>query len=213
MKYDLIIVAQSKSKYLIDTTQRCIDSARRDDVELNIIIVETFRPYHYEGCEIIQYSGEFNYNRALNMGIAVSKGDILILANNDIVFHPGWSVIGDLMLSNGFDSASALSNSKNHRGMPQEDFIYPGFAIGSVLTGWCIFATRHCIDTIGKLDESCEFWCADNVYADQLQKKGLKHGLFCNIQVDHIESATLKTMPTRIQRKYTYESLKNYLNK
>ena len=210
MKYDLIIVVQSKSKYLIDTTQRCIDSARTDGADLNVIVVETFKPYHYEGCEIVQYSGEFNYNRALNMGIARSKGDVLILANNDILFQPGWSVIGDLMLSNGFDSASAIS--ERHR-MTREDSIYPGFTIGTKLTGWCIFATRHCIDTIGKLDESCEFWGADNVYADQLQKKGLKHGLFCNIQVDHIESATLRTLPTRIQRKYSYGSMKNYLNK
>ena len=210
MKYSLIIVASSSGKRLIDITQRCIDSARADGAELEVIVIETFRPYNYENCEIIEYREPFNYNRALNKGIAKAKGDVLILANNDIVFHPGWSVIGDLMLSNGFDSASALSNSKNHRGMPQEDSIYPGFSIGRILTGWCIFVTKECIKKIGKLDERCEFWGADNVYAEQLKAKGLRHGLFCNIRVDHLESSTLRTLPTRIQRKYSYGSLKNY---
>lgn len=207
MKYSLIIVASSSGKRLIDITQRCINSARADGADLDVIIVETFRVYDYEDCEIIEYHEPFNYNRALNKGIAKAKGDVLILANNDIVFHPGWSVIGDLMLSNGFDSASALSGK--HR-MKQEESIYPGFSIGTILTGWCIFATRECIKKIGKLNERCEFWGADNVYAEQLKAKGLRHGLFCNIRVDHLESSTLRTLPTRMQRKYSYGSLKNY---
>ena len=208
MKYDLIIVVSSSSKRLIDITQKCIDSARADVADLNVIIVETFgRIYEYEDCDIIKYEGQFNYNRALNLGINKAKGDVFILANNDIVFHPGWSVIGDLMLSNGFDSASALSNSKNHRGLPREDSIYPGFSIGTILTGWCIFVTRNCIKKIERLDERCEFWGADNVYAEQLKEKGLRHGLFCNIRVDHLESSTLRTLPTRVQREYSYGSL------
>ena len=110
MTYDLIIVTQSSGD-LIKVTQNCIDSARQDNADLNIIIIESGQPYKYDVDKIIQYNGEFNYNRALNMGLKHSKGDVHILANNDLIFHPGWSQIGELMKVNDYHSASILSQS------------------------------------------------------------------------------------------------------
>jgi glycosyltransferase involved in cell wall biosynthesis len=203
MVYDLIIVVSSQNKKLIDITKRCIDSARVDVPDLHVIVIETWgKPYSYP-CEVVQYTGQFNYNRALNEGIKRAKGDVFILANNDIFFHPGWSVIGDLMLSNNFGSASALSGMHLRRGYRKEDCIYPGYAIGSILTGWCLFVTCETIRKIGKLDETNTFWYSDNAYAEQLKAKNIRHGLFCNIQVDHLESSTLRMLPYRQQRKYT----------
>jgi hypothetical protein len=76
MKYDLIIITQSKSD-LTQMTQNCIDSARQDDADLNIIIVETGSLWDYKGVnEIIRYNGEFNYNRALKMGLQRAKGEV-----------------------------------------------------------------------------------------------------------------------------------------
>lgn len=213
MKYDLIIIAKSSSKELIRLTQNCIDSARKDDIRLNIIIVET------SGCvvkydmvnQIVKYEGEFNYNRALNLGLKYVIGDIHILANNDIVFMPGWSKIGDYMLWNNYESGCALSESPIHNGFRKGDYVYEGYEIGKHVTGWCIFCTKKCIELIGgKLDESFDFWYSDNVYADQLIREGIKHGLFCNVQVNHVTSATLKTMPPALQRKYSYESVGKY---
>ena len=83
MYYDLIIVSQSKGE-LIQMTENCIASARQDG-DLNVIVVETGDPYPYDA-QIIKYEGEFNYNRALNLGLDHAKGDVHILANNDLVF-------------------------------------------------------------------------------------------------------------------------------
>ena len=91
MTYDLIIVSQS-TPALIPITEQCIESARQDGAELNIIVIETGNPYKYDVDKIIEYNGEFNYNRALNIGLKYAKNDIHILANNDLIFHPGWSV-------------------------------------------------------------------------------------------------------------------------
>ena len=210
MTYDLIIVSQSKGE-LIQMTQNCIDSARQDGADMNVIIVETGQPYKYNVDKIIEYNGEFSYNRALNLGLKYAKGDVHILANNDLVFYPGWSQIGDLMRINGYHSASALSQSCGK--YPVADLIYDGYEIGSTLTGWCIFMDRYCHETIGPLDETVAFWFSDNLYALQLQAAGIVHGLFCNIQVDHITSRTLMQLPTRLQRKYQIGEIGKFNNR
>ena len=107
MSYDLIIVSKSEGD-LIQMTEQCIASARQDNADLNIIIVETGQPYKYDVDKIIEYNGEFNYNRALNMGLKYAKGDIHILANNDLVFHKGWSRIGDLMKEYGYQDRKSV---------------------------------------------------------------------------------------------------------
>ena len=208
MYYDLIIVAQSKGE-LIQMTENCIASARQDG-DLNVIVVETGDPYPYDA-QIIKYEGEFNYNRALNLGLDHAKGDVHILANNDLVFYEGWSEIGELMKLNGFHSASALSQTC--RGFKKENMVYEGYEIGSILTGWCIFMDRYCRQTIGRLDETMSFWYSDNIYALQIEEAGIKHGLFCNIQVDHITSRTLTLQPRRIQRQYQNGERGRFINR
>jgi glycosyltransferase involved in cell wall biosynthesis len=199
MTYDLIIVSQS-SPAMIPVTQQCIDSARQDVADLNIIVVETGQPYKYNVDKIVEYNGVFCYNRALNIGLKYAIGDIHILANNDIIFHQGWSQIGELMQLNGYHSASAISSG--HKGFEKGDIIYEGYDIGKHLTGWCIFLDKYCLEQIGQLDETCSFWYSDDIYALQLKKAGVAHGLFCNIQVDHITSRTLVKQSLSLQRKF-----------
>lgn len=209
MIYDLIIVAYSSNSNLIKVTQNCIDSIRSECD--NIIIVEIFPiKYDYKDCLVIPYEGIFNYNRALNLGIEYSKGDILILANNDLIFYPGWSQIGPLMIANGFGSASALSQFHIKKGIVAGDYIYEGYAIELMITGWCIFTLRSTIEKIGRLNEDFDFWYSDNMYAEQIRNAGIRHGLFCNVRVDHLTSATLKTLPHRKQRKYIFDNIRKY---
>lgn len=178
---------------------------------MNVIIVETGKKVTYNGVDIIvEYKGPFCYNRALNQGLNYCKGDIHVLANNDLIFRPGWSKIGDLMLLNGFGSGSALSEDPRQRGFQRGDYAYEGYNIGSHLTGWCLFATKETIQKIGKLDETFDFWYSDNVYAEQLRKAGIRHGLFCNVEVDHITSVTLKTLPYREQRRLSFSAKRRY---
>ena len=210
MKYDLIIVARSTSKELVRMTENCINSARQDKVDLHVIVVETTPfPVNYDA-QIVRYTGELNYNRALNLGLKHVKGDIHILANNDIIFHKDWSLIGESMIVNEFPSASALSTDPRQRGFDRGDWIYPGYEIGIHLTGWCIFVTKELIAKIGKFDESFDFWYSDNVYANQLIAAGIIHGLFCNVQVDHITSVTLRTLTLREQRRYSQDASHKY---
>jgi hypothetical protein len=208
MTYDLIIISQSKGN-LIQVTQNCIDSARKDNADLNIIVVETGNPYKYDVDKIIEYNGEFNYNHALNLGLKHAKGDVQILANNDLIFHKGWSKMGDIMRVNGYLSASALSQDDRQRFFRHGEFAYEGYNVGYQLTGWCIFTSKKLWSIIGDLDETHQFWFSDNVYAEQLKAKGIKHALICSVQVDHLGSQTLKMQPRSIQSQYTYSQGRN----
>lgn len=212
MKYDLIIIAKSSNKELIQVTQNCVNSARADSVDMNVIIVETSgNIIKYDSVDqVIRYEGDFCYNRALNLGLKYAEGDVYILANNDIVFLPGWSKIGPCMKINGFDSASALSSDHRQKYLKRGDWIYEGYEVGKYLTGWCIFVTRKCIEQIGQLDETFDFWYSDNIYADQIIKAGIRHGLFCNVQVNHIVSATLRTVPPKVRKQYSYDNTAKY---
>lgn len=210
MKYDLIIVSKSTPE-LKKFTEQTIKTALMDKAEVNVIIIETSgKKVSYPGATVVMYEGQFNYNKALNIGLKKATGDIHILANNDLVFHKGWSQIGEQMILNGFDSASALSLDRRQSMFKRGDWIYPGYEIGTHLTGWCIFVTKQCIEKIGSLDESFEFWYSDNVYADQLRAAGLKHGLFCNVQIDHVTSVTVRTISREQQMKYTRDAIRRY---
>jgi hypothetical protein len=185
-------------------TQDCINSAGAD----NVILVETGLFHQYTGVDtFIPFQGAFNYNRALNMGLAYAKGDIHILANNDLIFHEGWRSIGSDMVANGFNSGSAWFKGSH---FPQGNHVYVGYEIAVHLTGWCIFITKETWMIIDQLDESVDFWYSDNLYADQLKKYGLRHGLFCNVRVDHLGTQTLNIMPMKIKRLYSIGQLAKY---
>lgn len=202
MTYDLIIISKSVDD-LIGVTQTCINSARIDGADLNIIVVETGNPYKYDVDKIVSYNGEFNYNRALNMGLKYAKSDFQILANNDLIFCKGWSKIGEIMKLNGYLSASALSNDARQNPYRRGNVAYEGYSIGYQLAGWCIFTSKELWPIIGPLNERHRFWFSDNVYADQLRAKKIKHALICSVQVDHIGSTTLKKLPRSVQHLYT----------
>ncbi len=211
MSYDLIIISQSL-KALIPITQRCIDTARADCDDINVIVVETGEQYNYIGAdEIVIYTGEFNYNRALNLGLKHRKKEIHILANNDLIFQPGWSKIGDLMIANGYHSASCISGHQTQ--FKRGDLVYEGYHVGYIFTGWCLFMDDYVIEKIGKLDETMSFWFSDNVYSLQLRAVGIKHGLFTNCQIDHMASQTLNKQPSRLQRQYQIGEMSKYSNR
>jgi hypothetical protein len=173
-------------------TQDAIDSCLADGADVNVILVETFQEVKYTGVNTyVFFNGEFNYNHCLNLGLRHRKGDIQILANNDIVFMPGWSSIGETMRQYGYLSASALSNHPRQKIFKTGDFAYEGYDICLYMTGWCIFVDNKVWHEIGALDETYIFWYSDDMYVHQLKAKGIKHYLICNVVVNHYISRTL----------------------
>lgn len=211
MKYDLVMVAASRDEDLKRMTQQAINSCLADNVPVNVILVETHEKTAYHNVnKTIMYKGEFNYNHALNLGIAAGKADIVIMANNDLLFQRGWSSIGQTMIDNDYLSASALSNDFRQRPFKRGNYAYEGYLIGMQLTGWCIFAQRKLFERIGKLDEGVRFWYSDNVYAEQLQAEGIAHALICNVNVLHLGSRTLSKTDHKTRNTLIYAEGKKF---
>ena len=210
--YDLIIVARSSDQQLIEMTKQTINTARADGADMRVIIVETGPRYEYDVDVIIMYTEDFCYNHALNIGLREAKGEIHLLANNDLVFREGWSKVGDIMKDNNCHSASVLSQDMRQRHFERGDVLYEGYGVGSHITGWLILLDDYCLSKIGKLDESFKFWYSDDVYALQLKEAGVKHYLICNCQVDHITSQTLIKQPNHKKRAYQTGEYNKFMN-
>lgn len=211
MLYDLIIVSASINPQFVTMTQRAIDSCIAF-ADVDVILVETSKKqvrYKHVN-KTVHYEGQFNYNRALNMGLIHRRGDIQILANNDILFHEGWTRIGDIMKRYGYLSMSAISNDQRQKKFRRGNFVYEGYTIGFELSGWCIFCDNILWDKIGNLDETHRFWYADNAYADQLKRNGIKHGLYTGVLIEHIGSQTLKKMDIKTRKELTYAEVNRY---
>lgn len=207
-----VLVACSKSDYHIRITKEAIRTS-----EVDCIIVETHphaQPYKEAKVNLF-WPKEFNYNACLNFGIIHTNTEYIALCNNDLVFQKNWQKITERMKANNILSASPFSHYSQHRhGYIANGTIHYGYWVGHELLGWCLVVHKDIFQTIGKLDESCKFWCSDDAYADQLKQFGIKHILDCGSVVDHIGggSKTLNTMPCNLRYQYTVSEYNKYQN-
>jgi GT2 family glycosyltransferase len=197
MNLSVVIASYAKTEHHRRLTEQSIRTASRCGIT-DIIVVETMPGVVFKGAKTIEYpQGQtFCYNRALNIGITECKNKYIALCNNDLVFHYGFEKIAEYMEYNDILSASPYTIKAHQRTHKKGNHMYYGYRIGYEFCGWCIVIDTDILPMIGgKLDETYSFWFSDNAFADQLKKAGIKHALMCNVSIDHIESATLKTLP------------------
>jgi len=212
MNLSIVIASYAKSERHRQITLQAINSAKKCGIT-DIVVVETMPNVTFNGVKTIQYptNQKFCYNKALNIGIEQTEKKYIALCNNDLIFHKGFENIANLMLLNGIFSASPYTNNAHKKSHKKGDHVYYGYRIGYELAGWCIVIDRDILPQIGgKLDERYLFWFSDNAFADQLQKAEIKHALICNVYIDHIESATLKTLPRGQSLEYTMQQELKY---
>jgi len=62
-----------------------------------------------------------------------------------------------------------------------------GYGVGREISGWCLLISEQALQKIGLLDESFDFYFADNDYALELRRNNLKHALVFDAKVTHLE--------------------------
>ena len=128
---------------------------------------------------IVRDDGDFNFSRLCNEGIAVTRGHLILLMNNDIeIIEPGWL---DEMVALAMLPPSGIVGAKLL--YPDRTVQHAGFIVGlrsgagshwflhsaadapgyqerlivrqnlSAVTGACLMIRRDCLDAIGPLDE------------------------------------------------------------
>lgn len=221
---DIVIVSNGKNNYLRTVTKHAIDSCKRSSllINFNFIIVEQAQrvTYKYPGVKTVHYNFPFNYNRCLNLGFKYSTTKYVAFCNNDLDFYSHWSeniiqsmgetieIDGKKIYRDKYLSASPTRYRQRHG-------IKETYEIGRGLNGWCIVINRALMDIIGGFDTGVKFWYSDDIYADQLKSKGIKH-ILCNYSVvNHLGSRTLRGGHggkdlMRSQRKNYIEARKKY---
>ena len=128
---------------------------------------------------IVRDDGDFNFSRLCNAGIALARGDLILLMNNDIeIVEPGWldEMVALAMLPpTGIVGAKLLypDRTVQHAGfiiglrsgagshwLPHSPADAPGYQDRlivrqnlSAVTGACLMIRRDCLEAIGPLDE------------------------------------------------------------
>lgn len=212
VNFDFIIVSNSMTDEFFQMTKNCIDSIY-DTANLympTVIVVEQNKNVTHDKAITVHYDFEFNYNKCLNLGLKYSASKYKALCNNDLIFQENWcqDILAGFKM--GFGSLSSYCLNSHKKKFPIGNHIISGLRVEYELAGWCFFITDETLKSIGKLDEGVVFWYSDNIYAEQLSLKGIKHGLVCSSFVTHIESQTLARIHGVKKKELTTAQQKNF---
>jgi hypothetical protein len=167
----LVIPAYYANKELEEMTQRCIDSVG-NDVDQVILQIDKY--------------GE-GYSKTTNKALSNCIGEIIIVGNNDIIFHENWLTELLFPIQLGFDIATCWTSDQND--IKVEDRIEIGSNFGS------LFAMRREVyDTIGGFDERFKGYFADTDYRERVLAQHFTIGKNMNMVVEHLAKATYKVV-------------------
>ena len=171
-------------------------------LELEIVIVDNgstdgtleFLQEHYPNIKLLS-NDENNYARALNLGIANSEGEFVVISNNDATVHPEWlqgflevfqvdEKIGAVQ-SKIYFAESQLINSVGVEeidhfyfrdiGFEEEDSDrYATAAERIYVTGGSLMLRRECLEDVGPWDEEFIMFMEDVDYSVRCRNKGWK---------------------------------------
>lgn len=212
MVVDIIILSNGKTAQLKQMTQSCIDSlcSSEPGVDFNVIVFDN-ENVAYNGARTVKYLEPFNYNQLMNKGVLLARSEYICLCNNDLVFQKDWcSNIIQAMEENILLSGSPLCPINNTGIYKPTSPIQYGYRLRHELNGWCIMVKREIFNIIGPLNEDFPFWFADNAYAEQLKKHGIKHALVSSSVVTHLGSKTLHTIDAKTQDALTKGWIKKW---
>ncbi|MBB6388541.1 GT2 family glycosyltransferase [Flavobacterium notoginsengisoli] len=174
-------------------TLKCLNSLRESEsnIVFEIIAIESNKEYfqsnykYPEFVNVIVPDSDFNFHKYLNIGIKESTGDYIALCNNDLIFHENWfsEILKVAEINNSILSFSPAGNSQYN----SLDLFEIGYKVRTHIMGWCLVVNKKIFNKIGLLDETFDFYYADNDYAMTLKSKNIKHAIVFNSKVEHLE--------------------------
>ena len=214
----------------VEDLRRCIQSIVRKSTWTNyeIIVVENnskeqgIFDYYKElealsQVQVVTYEGEFNYSRINNFGVGKTRGEYLLLLNNDTeVITPDW--IEQLLMYAQRKDVGAVgaklyygddtiqhagvviglgahrSAGHTHYKMPRQHLGYMGRLCYAqdvtAVTGACLMVGRAAYDQVGGLDESFTISLNDVDFCLKLREAGYLNIFTPFAELYHYESKT-----------------------
>lgn len=228
---DVVIISWAKNDELKNVTKNGLDTlfnSASGDVSFHAYVVESNPDVNYDeynqnkwmhSCRTIHPEDKtFGYHKYLNIGVGEGSSEYVVLCNSDLTYEKDWAshIINEMEKDPYILSASPWCPQTQGSNSNVKDMVFKGYRIRAELAGWCIFQQRVIYDLIGKLDEDITFWYSDNIYADELEARKIKHCLVCSSVVNHHDGNIGKTgesLDGETMLKYTNEEQKIYLEK
>jgi GT2 family glycosyltransferase/glycosyltransferase involved in cell wall biosynthesis len=174
---------------------------------------------HHPGITFIQNSENLGFARANNQGLAVARGDILILLNNDTVITSDWldriihhlqnpqiGLLGPVTNMIGNEARIIFNESISISTALKQGKIYADRHIGvtssiPMLAGFCWAIRRDVLEKVGNLDEDFGIGMfEDDDFCRRIKKVGYKLALAHDIFIYHVGRAAFKQLsPTTYQ--------------
>ena len=178
---------------LVNAITSCIETTL--DYKVEIIVVESgdldkAQQIVENKAILIPYNfSDFNFHRALNLGLENANGRLICFSNNDVVFYKDWfKHVDQSMILHGLDLASPVDPKDDKLWMMDKGaktFI-EGYQIQKHFKGWCFIAHKRVFNVIKKFDERFDFYFADNDFITQVEFSGFKHAAVLSSKVHHL---------------------------
>ena len=170
-----------------------LSSENWSDGEPEVMLIESNRESAYEydkRVRVLMPEEKFGFHRFFNIGLKQTSGEFVAFCNNDIVFQPGWwSAIMEVkkkhpkfMCFSPVDSSYPMMAEEIAKG---KDYVI-GWENKRHFAAWCFVWERKVFDTIGRFDETFDFYSADDDELQTLRYYAIPNVLVTGSEVTHL---------------------------
>lgn len=212
MTVDLVMLTNTADAPIYEMTCKALRTlyASEQEHKFNVLLIETDTEsgFDYEtefgrhyGLRVLAPGTPFNYNAYLNFAFEhLGDSHPIVIANNDLVFDPGWfSALYAAMDVYRLSAASPRSPGWHvHEEKYPKQGIYFGTEVGHEFCGWCVCLHRDALDAIRPLDERFAFEFQDVDMIEQLKLKGYgRMALVAHSTVTHLVNRSHRLIKER----------------
>jgi|LakMenEpi03Aug12_release.lakeMendotaPanAssembly.Ray.scaffolds.fasta_scaffold09482_12 hypothetical protein len=224
---DVIFLVNTADHETFQMTIEALISLRNSEPnhKFNVILVESGQncKFRYEVPHYVEYEGDFNYNRALNMAFEKITSNWVAVFNNDVIFHPNWyTTLRYYMELFNLDSASprcpkdqfGIKPEANQfiTGLP-EHVVHVNGGTVTCFAGWGWVMKSNVLKMLLPLSEDMKFWFQDDDINLSLKKLNKKHGMVSSSHVTHFGQKSYKHIDHKKLSEMTTEVQKSFMKK
>lgn len=202
-KLSVIILSYALDDEVYQMNVRAIESLYASEQwsegEPEVLLMESNREAkctYDKRVKVMMPEEKFGFHRFFNIGLDNTSGEFVVFCNNDIVFMPGWwSAIMDVKRTHPkFMCFSPVDSS--YPMMAEEIAKGADYTIGwenkRHFAAWCFVWERKVFDTIGRFDETFDFYSADDDELQTLRYYAIPNVLVTGSEVKHLSQVVTK---------------------
>lgn len=195
-KFSIIIPVCGNEELTFD----CLDSIEKNSSDYEVIIIDNGSTPAWQGLsKFIRNEKNLGFPIAVNQGIKIATGEIIIILNNDTLVSPHWLERFEYHLKT-FDMVGPVSNCiSGSQQLPAGAYAFVDSKLGQIypwhrLVFFCVAIKKVVFDKIGLLDEQFSPGnMEDDDFCMRAIEVGFKLGIAEDIFIYHLGTATFKT--------------------